>query len=164
MRRVNLVTELGVPEGMKVTGSLAQDIESHDRSTVVAFKSSQWTAVWKASANTITSPSAVIPTMRTLCPGNNLVSRVTSLIPPIARVTTLVSSVARIATALVLLIIVVRGIILGVTLHLLTVVEVLAFGLDKLVGFCACETGEDIFGHGVIFGNTYMQRNVSAVL
>ena len=91
--------------------------------------------------------------MHALCSSNNLVSGVTSLVSAIARVTALVPSVARV-TALVLLIIVVGGIFLSVTLHLLAVIEVLAFGLDELIGFSACEAGKEVFGYGMIFGDT----------
>ena len=85
---------------------------------------------------------------------NSLVSRIASLVSTVARVTALVSSVARATTTLVLLVVVIGGIVLRVTFHLLAVVEVLAFGLDELVGFSACETGKDVFSHGMIFGNT----------
>ena len=87
--------------------------------------------------------------MHALCSPTSLVSRVTALVSAIARVTSTLAT-----STLVLLVVVVGGILLGVTLHLLTVVEVLAFGLDELVGFTACETGEDVFGKGMVFGDT----------
>ena len=88
------------------------------------------------------------------CSSINLVSRVTSLVSAIAKITALVPSVARVTPALVLLIIVVGGIVLSVTLHLLAVIEVLAFGLDEPIGFGACEAGKEVFGYGMIFGDT----------
>ena len=110
----------------------------------------------------------IVPAMHIFCSWSRLVSRITALVSAIARITALVSSVARVTTALastlVLLVVVVGGIVLRVTSHLLTVVEVLAFSLDKLIGFTTCEPGEDVFGHGVIFGDTYGLGNVLVVL
>ena len=93
------------------------------------------------------------------CSSPGLIARVTALVPAIARITALVASVARVtaalaASTLVLLVVVVGSILLRVALHLLAIVEVLAFGLDELVGFTACETGEDVFGKGVVFRDT----------
>ena len=82
------------------------------------------------------------------------IARITALVPSVARITALVPSVARVTPALVLLIIVIGGIVLSITLHLLAVIEVLAFGLDELIGFSACEAGKEVFGYGMIFGDT----------
>lgn len=110
----------------------------------------------------------IVPAMHIFCSWSRLVSRITALISAIARVTALVSAIARVTTALastlVLLVVVVGGIVLRVTFHLLTVVEVLAFSLDELIGFTACESGKEVFGHGVVFGDTYGLGNVSVVL
>ena len=76
------------------------------------------------------------------------------MVSAIARVTALVPSVARVTTALVLPIVVVGGIFLSVTLHLLAIIEVLAFGLDEPIGFSAGEAGKEVFGYGMIFGDT----------
>ena len=59
------------------------------------------------------------------------------------------------APALVLLVVVLRGIFLRVALQLLAVVKVFAFGLDELVGFAAGESREDVFGKGVVFGDAW---------
>ena len=82
------------------------------------------------------------------------IARVTALVASVARITALVASVARVTPALVLPIIVVGGIVLSVTLHLLAVIEVLAFGLDEPIGFSACKAGKEVFGYGMIFGDT----------
>ena len=66
---------------------------------------------------------------------------------------------------LVLLIVVAGGIFLRITPHFLAVVEVFAFGFDQLVGFSACEAGEDVLGHGVVFGDTCSQQeDISSVI
>ena len=107
----------------------------------------------------ITLSSLAIPAMHAFCSSNSLVSRVAALVSAIARVTALVSSVARVTTTLttstlILLVVVVGGVLLGVTLHLLAVIEVLALGLDEFVGFATCETGEEVFGKSVVFRDT----------
>ena len=96
--------------------------------------------------------------MHAFCSSHNLVSRVPSLVPAIARITALVPSVARVTPALVLPIVVVGGIVLSVPLHLLAVIEVLAFGLDEPIGFSACEAGKEVFGYGMIFGDTCIRQ------
>ena len=139
---------------VKRMGLLRQLEQVHAGSLEVALKSSQWTDARTASTYKTTSLSPLALAMYALCSSNSLVSRVTSLVSAIARVTALVPSVARVTAALVLPIIVVGGIFLSVTLHLLAVIEVLAFGLDELIGFSACEAGKEVFGHGMIFGDT----------
>lgn len=130
---------------------------------MIVFESSQWIAVRTASTYKITLSSLVVPAIHAFCSSSSLVSRITALVSAVARATALVSSVARV-TALVLLVVVIGGIVLRIMPHLLTVVEVLAFGLDELVGFPGCETGDDVFGHGVILGDTcYQTRRVSNV-
>lgn len=103
--------------------------------------------------------SPVIPAMHARCSSTGLVSRVTALISTVARVSALVSTVAGVTTALaastlVLLVVVVRGILLRVVLHLLTVVEVFALGLDEFVGFSAREAGDEVFGKCMVFSDT----------
>lgn len=120
---------------------------------MVVLESSQWIAVRTTSTYKITLSSLVVPAIHAFCSSSSLVSRITALVSAVARATALVSSVARV-TALVLLVVVIGGIVLRIMPHLLTVVEVLAFGLDELVGFPGCETGDDVFGHGVILGDT----------
>ena len=66
-----------------------------------------------------------------------------SLIP---RVTTLIDTV--------LLVIAGISLLPSIVLHLLAVVEVLAVSLDELVGFASCKASQDVFGHGVVFGDT----------
>ena len=102
-----------------------------------------------ASTYKMTLSSSATPTMHASCSRTKLVSRVTALVSSVTRVTTALAT-----TSLVLLVIVVGGIVLRVTLHLLTVVKVLAFGLDELVGFPTRYPGEDVFGHSMVFGDT----------
>ena len=73
-----------------------------------------------------------------------LVSRITTLL--VSRVTTLVVSV--------LLVIALIGLLLGIVLHLLPVVKVLAVSLDELVSFSAGEARQDVFGQGMVLGDT----------
>lgn len=86
-----------------------------------------------------------------------VVSRIATLVPTIARVTTLlVSRIPALVSTLidtVLLIVAAVGLLSGIVLHLLAVVEVLAVGFDHFVGFATGETGEDVFGHGVVLGD-----------
>ncbi len=60
----------------------------------------------------------------------------------------------------VLLIIRTVRLLLGIVAQLLAVVEVLAVGLDQLVGFAGGETGHDVFRYGVVFGDTWRVRRV----
>ena len=130
----------------------------------VALKSSWWIDVCRAFTYKTPSLSPLAIAVHAFCSSKNLVSRITSLVSAIARITALVTSVARITalvpsisrvtTALVLAIIVVGSIVLSVTLHLLAVIEIFAFGLDEPIGFSACEAGKEVFGYGMIFGNT----------
>ena len=149
MMTLNRVERMGLLEqhGLAEAGSLE-----------VALKSSRWTGVCMAFTYKTTSRSPLALAMRAFRSSNNLVSRVTSLISAIARIAALVASIARVTPALVLLIVVVGGIVLSVTLHLLAVVEVLAFGLDEPIGFSACEAGKEVFGYGVIFGDTCIRQ------
>ena len=74
-----------------------------------------------------------------------LVSRITTLL--ISRVTTLVGSI--------LLIITLIGLFLGIVLHLLPVIKVLAVSLDELINFSAGEARQDVFGQGMVLGDTW---------
>ena len=146
-------------------GLLGHRKRAYARSLEVALKSSRRIDVYTTATYKITSLSPLALAMQAFCSSHNLVSRVTSLVAAVARITALVPSVARVTPALVLLIVVVGGIVLSVTPHLLTVIEVLAFGLDELVGLSACEAGKDVFGHGMILGDTcirqgYVRRGV----
>ena len=74
-----------------------------------------------------------------------LVSRITTLL--VSRVTTLVVSI--------LLVIALIGLLLGIVLHLLPVVKVFAVSLDELVSFSASEARQDVFGQGMVLGDTW---------
>ncbi len=144
---------------MRKIQSQWQKVETHDRSIEISLESSQGMAVCATNTYKITLSSLAIPAMHTFCSSNSLVSRVAALVSAIARVTALVPSVARVTTTLatstlVLLVVVVGGVLLRVTLHLLTVIKVLAFSLDEFVGFATCEAGEEVFGESVIFRDT----------
>ena len=65
----------------------------------------------------------------------------------ISRVTTLIDTI--------LLVIAGIGLLPSIVLHLLAVVEVLAVSLDELVGFASCKASKDVFGHSVVFGDTW---------
>ena len=134
----------------------------------VALEGSQW-VVTASAASTHDSSLLLCRDSRSACCSArqpSLVSRVTALVAAVAtlvaaitRVTAPVSSVAGIPTALVppslvLLVIVLGGVLLRVALHLLTVVKVLPFGLDEFVGFAAGESGDHVFGKGVVFRDT----------
>lgn len=67
----------------------------------------------------------------------------------ISRVTTLIA-----ALIAMLLIITGIGLLPGIVPHLLAVVKVLAVSLDELVGFASCKAGQNVFRHGVVFGDT----------
>ena len=67
----------------------------------------------------------------------------------ISRVTTLIATLVAI-----LLIIASIGLLPGIVLHLLAVVKVLAVSLDELVGFASCKASQNVFSHGVVFGDT----------
>lgn len=71
-----------------------------------------------------------------------------SLLSTIATITTPVSAIAApsSSSALVLLIVVVLGVLFGLVLDLLAIVEVLTLGLDELVGFGAGEASDELFG------------------
>ncbi len=74
-----------------------------------------------------------------------LVSRITALL--VSRVTTLVDSI--------LLVIAIIGLLLGIIFHLLPVVKIFTVSLDHLVGFSASEARQDVFGEGVVLGDTW---------
>ena len=69
----------------------------------------------------------------------------------------LVSRVTTLTTLVVSILLVIAGISLlpGIVFHLLPVVKVLAVSLDHFVGFSASEARQDVFGYGVVLGDTW---------